>query len=106
VVLEAMAAGTPVVATSVAGIPEMIEDGREGLLVPDGAHARAARAVASILSDRDAASRMAEAALRRVESEFSMDGMIDRVERCFEREVETRAKRARGEAGGREGGGR
>lgn len=100
VVLEAMAAGTPVVATSVAGIPEMIEDGKEGLLVPDGAHDRAAGAVASILSDPDAASRLVEAARRRVESEFSLEEMIDEVERCFVREAETPPGRAAAGGGG------
>ncbi len=84
VVLEAMVAGTPVVATSVAGIPEMIEDGRHGLLVPAGQPARAAEAILALLLDRSLAERLAAEAGRRVRSEFSLEAMIDATERCFE----------------------
>lgn len=87
VVLEAMAAGTPVVATAVAGIPEMIRDGRDGLLVPPGEPEKAFRATATILSDPALARRLAQAAERRVREEFSLSAMLDRVERCFEREL-------------------
>ncbi|MFH1690533.1 MAG: glycosyltransferase [Candidatus Eisenbacteria bacterium] len=95
VVLEAMAAGTPIVATAVAGIPEMIEDGKEGILIPVGSHTAAAKAVGSILADAARAGELAGAARRRVETDFGLETMVDRVERCFEREIET---------GGRPGG--
>ncbi len=83
VVLEAMAAGTPIVATGVAGIPEMIEHGRDGLLVQPGDPDAAAEAVLRLLGDSDSAVAMAESARRRVREEFSLDIMIDRVETCF-----------------------
>jgi glycosyltransferase involved in cell wall biosynthesis len=87
-ILEAMAAGTPVVATSVAGIPEMIEDGRHGLLVPARAPSELAGAILRALSDPDLASRLAAEARQRVAGEFSLTTMIDRVEECFAAEID------------------
>jgi glycosyltransferase involved in cell wall biosynthesis len=87
VILEAMAAGTPVVATSVAGIPEMLEDGKHGILVPPGSEERLARAALTLLSDRSTAARLAAEARVRVESEFSIPIMLDRVEECFAHEI-------------------
>ncbi len=92
VILEAMTAGTPVAATTVAGIPEMIEGGRDGLLVPPDSPEEMARALLTILTDGERAARFAEAARRRVETEFSLTGMIDRVERCFAEEIEAVAR--------------
>jgi glycosyltransferase involved in cell wall biosynthesis len=83
VVLEAMVAGTPVVSTRVAGVPEMIEDGVHGLLVPVGAADAAADAVVRALSDVELSGRLASAASERVRTEFALDTMIDRVERLF-----------------------
>ncbi|MCK4511192.1 glycosyltransferase family 4 protein [bacterium] len=84
VVLESMAAGTPVVATRVAGVPELISDGQHGLLVPIGAADEAAGALLRVLSDRDLATRLGTQAAARVRAEFSLDQMIDRFEELFE----------------------
>jgi glycosyltransferase involved in cell wall biosynthesis len=83
VILEAMAAGTPVVATRVAGIPEMIEDGRDGLLIAPGSEASAKVAVRRILSDPHFASSLARAAAERVRRDFSLNDMIDSFEELF-----------------------
>ena len=88
VVLEAMAAGKAIVATSVAGIPEMIDHGREGLLVAAGATDAAAGEVLSVLGDPAFAGRLGTAARTRVLDEFSITKMIDRVEQCFLDEIE------------------
>ena len=87
VVLEAMVAGAPIVATSVAGIPEMIEDGRSGLLVAAGAPRQAAAALVRVLVDGELSRRLALEAGRRVRERFSLAGMITAVERCFEDEI-------------------
>jgi glycosyltransferase involved in cell wall biosynthesis len=87
VVLEAMAAGRPIVATAVAGIPEMLRDGTDGLLIPAGSHTAAAAAVVRLLAEPALAESLARSATERVESEFSLEAMVDRVERCFEEEL-------------------
>jgi glycosyltransferase involved in cell wall biosynthesis len=61
-VLEAMALGTPVVATAVGGVPDMIEDGVSGLLVSPGDPSALARAVLDLFADSSKALRLARAA--------------------------------------------
>lgn len=61
-VCEAMMVGAPVVATSTGGIPSLIEDGKEGLLFPNGDHEALARAIERVLDDSDLARRLGEAA--------------------------------------------
>jgi glycosyltransferase involved in cell wall biosynthesis len=68
--MEAMAAGTPVVSTLVSGIPELITDGREGLLVPEKDPRALAAALARLLDDPAAGEQMAVAARGKVEREF------------------------------------
>lgn len=71
VVLEAMAAGVPVVATDVEGLPEAIEDGRDGLLVPPGDPGALAGAIARVVrGDVDWWELRAQALLRQA-GEFS-----------------------------------
>jgi glycosyltransferase involved in cell wall biosynthesis len=70
VLLEAMAMQVPVIATAVSGIPELVEDGRNGLLVPpDDAHALADAAVV-LLSDRGLRERLGRAGRRAVADAF------------------------------------
>ncbi|WP_432519796.1 glycosyltransferase [Kineococcus sp. SYSU DK006] len=70
VVLEAMALGTPVVATTVTGIPEAVEDGVSGLLVPPGEPLALAAALRTVLDAPALATRCARAARARVEERF------------------------------------
>ncbi|MEU0243430.1 glycogen synthase [Streptomyces sp. NPDC006235] len=84
--LEAMACGTPVVASAVGGIPEVVDDGRTGLLVPpgDGFEAGLARAMDSVLGDPAAARRMGEAGRERAVGEFGWDAVARRTVRLYE----------------------
>jgi glycosyltransferase involved in cell wall biosynthesis len=76
--LEAMAAGRPVVATAVGGTPEVVTDGETGLLVPAAEPARLADAIAALLADPARARRMGETARARVERDFSASRMLAR----------------------------
>jgi colanic acid/amylovoran biosynthesis glycosyltransferase len=71
VIMEAMAAGLPVVSTRVAGIPEMIEDRVTGLLLPERDIPALAAALESLLGDPAAATRYGAAARQRVDQRFS-----------------------------------
>ncbi|MFE5187883.1 glycogen synthase [Streptomyces sp. NPDC056628] len=84
--LEAMACGTPVVASRVGGIPEVVEDGRTGLLVPldDDFEAGLARALDAVVGDREAARRMGEAGRERAVGEFGWDAVARRTVRLYE----------------------
>jgi glycosyltransferase involved in cell wall biosynthesis len=68
VLLEAMAAGRPVVATKVGGVPGMIDHGESGLLVEYGDVEGLSRGIDDILSDREAQSRLSAGARKRVSS--------------------------------------
>ncbi len=75
--LEAMACGTPVVASRVGGIPEVVVDGETGWLVPPGDPATLAEALRVSLADPTRARRMGEAGRRRVEAHFSWDRIAE-----------------------------
>ena len=70
-VLEAMAAGLPVVASATGGIPEIITDGRDGLLVPPGDDAALAKAVIRLLLHRSLLREIGAAGRARVAAGFS-----------------------------------
>ncbi|MFC0674735.1 glycosyltransferase [Brachybacterium hainanense] len=70
VLLEAMALGTPCVSTPVTGIPEAIQDGGTGLLVPEDDAPALADALARLLADAPLRTRLAGAARERVETDF------------------------------------
>jgi colanic acid/amylovoran biosynthesis glycosyltransferase len=71
-VQEAMACGLPVVATRIGGTPDMIEDGCDGVLVPQEQPAPIARALAALARDPALRARMGAAARVRAEAEFDV----------------------------------
>lgn len=82
-IMEFMAAGAPVVATSVGGVPDLIEDGVHGLLVDRGDHRAVAAAVGQLLSDPALAARLAEAGRERRRAEFDVDVTVRRLEQLY-----------------------
>jgi len=68
-----MAAGVPVIATRIAGVPELVEDGKTGVLIPPGDVAATAAAIDELLSDGDLRSRLAEASRAKVERDFNIN---------------------------------
>jgi glycogen synthase len=77
VVLEAMAASLPVIATRVGAIPEILEDGRTGQIVPPGEPTALAEAMAVLLQDPERAARLGTAGRRRAE-EYAWDRIVPR----------------------------
>ncbi|MBI3909331.1 MAG: glycosyltransferase family 4 protein [Armatimonadetes bacterium] len=90
VVLEAMAARRPVVATACAGTPELVADGETGFLVPIGDAAALVERVERLARDPDLRREMGEAAAQRVEAEFSPERALDRWEALLARVAEKR----------------
>ncbi len=82
-VLEAMAVGLPVVATSVGGVPEMLDGGRLGLLVPPEDPAALAASLARVLQDRDLGDALGRAAQAHIRTACSVEGTVDAVERVY-----------------------
>jgi glycosyltransferase involved in cell wall biosynthesis len=83
VLLEAMAAGCPVVASNVGPIPEVVVHGETGLLVEPSQPDRLAAAIGELLEHPDLARRMGEAGRRRVAEQFSLDRMLSETERLY-----------------------
>ena len=81
-VMEALALGLPVVATAVGGVPEVVEHGREGLLVPPGRPSELAAALVTLLEDPESRRRMAEAAAQRG-TQLSIDSAVRRTEAVY-----------------------
>lgn len=83
VLLEAMACGLVAVGSDVAGIPEAIEDGVTGILVPPGDPAALAEAVARLAGDPEPARRMAREAHQRVVARYSRQSCMDRLVQIY-----------------------
>jgi len=84
VLLEAMAARLPIVATRVPGIDDVIKDGVTGRLAPPGDSGEIARALLGLLSDFDARYDLGQAARRRVVEAFPLECFIDAHARLYE----------------------
>lgn len=84
VLAQAMACGTPCVATRVGGAPDVVGDGATGLLVPYGDDKALASALARLLGDAGMRARMGEAGRERAFAEFSWDRVVDRTLALYE----------------------
>ncbi len=83
-VLEAMVARKAIVASKIAGIPEAIVDGREGLLVPSGESGPLADALRLVITDRARRLELGKMAAARAHEEFTVGVMADRYEQLYE----------------------
>lgn len=81
--LEAMACGAPVVATAICGNLDVIEPGRNGLLVPARSPESIAKAVSSLMDDADAGDALGKAARRTIEEKYTWDIIANKVLRCY-----------------------
>lgn len=83
--LEAMATGLPVVAARVGGIPALIRDGKDGILVTPGDHSSLVRAIIRLIEDPVLAAAMGAQAREHVQQEFGLDRMLARMEALYDR---------------------
>ena len=84
-ILEGMCFGCPSVATRVGGIPEVVEDGVSGLLVPAGDVAALARAVQRLIDDPATRVSLGQAARQRAQEQFSADRIVPRYIELYQR---------------------
>ena len=82
VVLEAMAAGRPVIASRIGGLPDMVIDGETGVLIPPDDPAALRAALERLLADRDLREQLGQAGQRRVE-QFRAGAVIPRIEQVY-----------------------
>jgi glycosyltransferase involved in cell wall biosynthesis len=82
-VLEALAAGLPVIASGTGGILELVDEGRTGLLVPPGEPNLLADAIRHLMSDAALGARLGSAARAHVQSQYSFDRMVASFERVY-----------------------
>lgn len=77
-VMEALAAGVPVVATDIPGVRELVTNGEQGFLVPVGDRAALARYANKLLNDAELRARLGAAGRERMQREFSVEAMVER----------------------------
>jgi len=82
--VEAMAAGRPVIASNVGGIPAIVEDRRTGLLVPPGDVVALAAAIDELLRRPDVAQALGTAASESIGARFGAQAMVQAVEAVYE----------------------
>jgi glycosyltransferase involved in cell wall biosynthesis len=96
-VLEAMASSMPIVASRVGGIPELIEDGHTGFLVPAGNPQALADRVCRLMANPPFAARLGDTARRVAQARYSFDRMVDAFERIYLTELTRRGVVAGGQ---------
>ncbi len=84
VLLEAMNQRVPVVASRIGGIPDIVEDGVSGLLVPPGDAAALAAALERLAREPDLAARLGDAGYRRLRERFSWEAIVARWEAVYQ----------------------
>jgi glycosyltransferase involved in cell wall biosynthesis len=91
--LEAWAAGIPVVSSAVGGVPKVVVDGESGFLFPNGDVPALTKALVKLLTDRNAATKMAAAGLARVREQYSLERMATDYEKRYRSLIATRGGR-------------
>jgi glycosyltransferase involved in cell wall biosynthesis len=87
VLVEAMAAGLPIVASRVGGIPDLIKNGENGLLVPPAEASAFGKAISDLLSDKEKRNRMGEAG-KKVCLPYSAEAMVERINTLYAKLLE------------------
>ena len=96
-ILEAMAAGTPVVACAVGAVPEMLAHGKSGSIVPIGNVVALSTEMIRILRDNSFSNTLAMHGLERVQAEYMVDTVIHRLRRRYEELINVKSSVRRGD---------
>jgi colanic acid/amylovoran biosynthesis glycosyltransferase len=86
VIMEAMAAGLPVVSTPIAGVPEMVQENVTGILVPPGDVTALADALAKLIADREVAQRLGQCGRELARAKFSIAVSVLELRKLFDRD--------------------
>lgn len=82
--LEAMAAGVPIIATKVGGLPELIKDNKTGLLIEPANGVAIKDAIEKLINDKDLSDNLKNNARNTVQKEFNIMGMVNKTQRLYE----------------------
>jgi glycosyltransferase involved in cell wall biosynthesis len=93
-VIEAMAAGVPIVATRVGGVTDVVEDGRTGFLVPAGAPDGLARALRQLAADPDLRRRLGDAGRASVAAKYSVDRLTNAIDHVYRDQLARKGRAA------------
>lgn len=83
VVIEAMAAGVPIVGFDSFSMDEIVQDGKTGFLIPDGNLDKAAERITELLSDQNLADKFKNESIKRAKSKFDVSGFIENIEKLY-----------------------
>jgi len=87
VLMEAMASGVPVISSSLSGIPELVQDGETGLLVPPGDPEALAASIRAVCENAELWRKLSAGGRRFVEESFSLRGSVRKLRSLFERAI-------------------
>lgn len=93
VVLEAMACGTPVIASRVGAVPDVIQNGKTGIIIEWKNIDELKRALTQLVEDPSLTEKMGERARERIEKEFTWDAICKKLEGFYQETIETYKKK-------------
>lgn len=88
-IIEAIACGLPVIASNVAGIPDIVIDGKTGLLLQERSPEQTSKAILTLLKDKELARKMGKQARQHAQKKFSSERWILEIENLFIEAIET-----------------
>jgi glycosyltransferase involved in cell wall biosynthesis len=89
VLVEAMAAALPIVASRVGGIPDLVKDGKNGLLVPPADPVALENAISDLLADKENRKRMGEVG-KKMCQQYSIEAMVEQIDGLYTELLEKR----------------
>ncbi len=84
-ILESFAHGIPVIGTTIGGIPELISDGKDGILIPPASPEALSAALRFFMENPSSVLKMGQAARRKVDGRFGVSEHLRRIEQIYEK---------------------